>query len=84
MHKIHTIKNIDFDNGHLKIFIDGKGHVFELRKVSPRLFNATPLQRARFEISPSGYGIHWPLIDEDLSVDGLLALKHSNKMPAHV
>jgi hypothetical protein len=26
-----------------------------------------------FQISPSGYGIHWPDIDEDLSVEGLLS-----------
>ena len=76
MHKIHTIKNVGFDNGQLKIVIDGKAYVFELRKVSPRLLNATSSQRVRFEISPSGYGIHWPLIDEDLSIDGLLAVKH--------
>ncbi|PKN21436.1 MAG: hypothetical protein CVU65_16870 [Deltaproteobacteria bacterium HGW-Deltaproteobacteria-22] len=25
-------------------------------------------------MSPSGYGIHWPELDEDLSVDGLLGL----------
>ncbi|OYZ50723.1 MAG: hypothetical protein B7Y15_08625 [Bacteroidetes bacterium 24-39-8] len=25
-----------------------------------------------FTISPSGYGIHWPLIDEDLAVDAIL------------
>jgi hypothetical protein len=25
-----------------------------------------------FEISPSGYGIHWPDLDEDLSIDGMI------------
>jgi len=29
------------------------------------------------EISPSGYGIYWPLIDEDLSIDGLLGIVHA-------
>jgi hypothetical protein len=38
----------------------------------PRLSNATPAQRARWEISGGGYGIHWPDIDEDLSTEGLL------------
>ncbi|RJF87854.1 DUF2442 domain-containing protein [Oleomonas cavernae] len=38
----------------------------------PRLFDATPEQRARFEIAGGGYGIHWPDIDEDLSTEGLL------------
>ena len=39
---------------------------------SPRLAAASPEQRQAAELSPGGYGIHWPLIDEDLSVSGLL------------
>lgn len=38
----------------------------------PRLLNATPAQRANWQISGGGYGIHWPEIDEDLSTEGLL------------
>jgi hypothetical protein len=36
----------------------------------PRLKSATAAQRANFEIMPMG--IHWPEIDEDLSVAGML------------
>jgi hypothetical protein len=38
----------------------------------PRLLEASPDQRDKGEISGGGYGIHWPDIDEDLSVEGLL------------
>jgi hypothetical protein len=38
----------------------------------PRLLNATPAQRASWELEGAGFGIHWPEIDEDLSVKGLL------------
>ncbi|OYW58413.1 MAG: hypothetical protein B7Z40_22950 [Bosea sp. 12-68-7] len=38
----------------------------------PRLLNATHAQRADWELAGAGYGIHWPQIDEDLSVKGLL------------
>ena len=38
----------------------------------PRLLNATEQQRAKWEISAGGYGIHWPEIDEDLSTEGML------------
>ncbi|MBI4041863.1 MAG: DUF2442 domain-containing protein [Deltaproteobacteria bacterium] len=38
----------------------------------PRLANATKKQLKNFEISPSGYGIHWPDIDEDISVKAFL------------
>jgi hypothetical protein len=38
----------------------------------PRLLRATPSQRAHFELIGDGQGIHWPELDEDLSVAGLL------------
>ncbi len=38
----------------------------------PRLADATPEQRAHWEMAGAGYGIHWPDIDEDLSTEGLL------------
>ena len=41
-------------------------------KCSPRLAAASEQERLVAELSPGGYGIHWPLIDEDLSVNGLL------------
>lgn len=37
----------------------------------PRLLNASPIQREAFELSP--FGIHWNELDEDISVQGLLA-----------
>jgi hypothetical protein len=38
----------------------------------PRLQKATPKQRCSWNPSAAGHGIHWPEIDEDLSVEGLL------------
>jgi hypothetical protein len=38
----------------------------------PRLLHATPEQRANWQICGGGYGIHWPEVDEDLGVEGLL------------
>jgi hypothetical protein len=37
----------------------------------PRLLGGTPEQRARYEISNGG--LHWDELDEDISIDGLLA-----------
>ena len=39
---------------------------------SKKLASATKLQRSTAELSPGGYGIHWPLLDEDLSIGGLV------------
>jgi len=36
-----------------------------------RLSEATPDQRNNFEIIGDGQGVHWPDVDEDLSVDGM-------------
>ena len=38
-----------------------------------RLSDATPAQRARHRLIGSGQGIHWPDVDEDISVEGMLA-----------
>jgi hypothetical protein len=38
----------------------------------PRLSNASPEQRAHWELAGAGRGIHWPDVDEDLSLEGIL------------
>ena len=38
----------------------------------PRLLKASSAQRAKFELSGGGTGIHWDELDEDISVAGLL------------
>ena len=39
----------------------------------PRLLHATTEQRAQWELIGDGIGIHWPLVDEDIEVESLLA-----------
>lgn len=38
----------------------------------PKLLHATERQRRKWKLVGDGEGIHWPAIDEDLSVAGLL------------
>ena len=38
----------------------------------PRLLHASQEERDNWQVSGGGFGIHWPSIDEDLSVEGLL------------
>ena len=38
----------------------------------PRLVHSTPAERATWRLIGNGEGIHWPEIDEDISVDNLL------------
>lgn len=48
----------------------------------PRLAYGTPAERSNFQISSAGYGIHWPDLDEDIGIEGLLAGKRSNESAA--
>ena len=74
--KYHRVENIFFENGRMFLEIDGIKYDFKLGEISPRLARASKTERERYLISPSGYGIHWPMVDEDLSVDGLLGVRH--------
>ncbi len=47
----------------------------------PRLWYGTPEEWARFEIIGDGTIIHWPDLDEDLSVAGILAGRRSGETP---
>jgi len=48
----------------------------------PRLSHGTPAARANYEISGAGYGIHWPDLDEDIGVEGLILGLKSTEAPA--
>ncbi len=52
-------------------FFDGRSVSVPLAW-SWRLSDATPEQRANWEIIGNGQGVHWPEIDEDLSASGML------------
>jgi hypothetical protein len=77
MKKYHDISDLKFEDGFLVITIDGERKRFQLNKISPVLEKASKEERNNFEFSPSGYGIHWPLLDEDISIDGLLGIVHT-------
>ena len=68
----HIIESVKFDNNNIFLLIDGKEKKIALVDISKKLQSANDIQRQMFTISPSGYGIHWPLIDEDLSIDSIL------------
>ena len=84
MKKYHEIKTLQFNREKLEIEIDDQNHEFKLVDISEKLAKASDIERKKYEISPSGYGIHWPLIDEDLSIDGLLEIKHAPKRTKEV
>ena len=75
MHTTHKIESIKFDQDFIYLNIDGNDIKVALDTLSMKLKSADEYQRMFYKISPSGYGIHWPLIDEDLSIEGILKLQ---------
>src|SRR5882762_2782004 len=47
----------------------------------PRLVHGTPAERNHWELIGRGVGIHWPDLDEDISVEGLIAGRRSGESP---
>ncbi len=45
----------------------------------PRLLHATPEERTNWRMIGRGHGIHWEDIDEDISIEGLLAGRPSGE-----
>jgi len=72
MKKYHNVKNVRFEKYYLLLRVDRKDYRIDLRPYSKKLATAGETTKMNFEISPSGYGIHWPDLDEDLSIDGMI------------
>ena len=72
MEKLHKISELRFDVEFLYLKVDNRSLKLRLSEVSDRLAKANDIEINDYQISPSGYGIHWRLLDEDLSINGLL------------
>ena len=77
MKQYHQVTGLRFEGNVMILTIDGQEKRFQVSDISPVLQHATEQERNLFEITPSGYGIHWPLLDEDLSIDGILGIVHA-------
>jgi len=66
-------KFVEFNDDLMQVFLTD-GRIISVPVIwFPLLHEATPEQRAQYEIGGGGVSLHWPEIDEDLSVAGLLA-----------
>ena len=80
----HKISKISFRPGKLLINIDDVSYEFLLSQISTKLAKASKTELETYKVSPSGYGIHWSLLEEDLSIDGILGtlkLKRTFRSP---
>ena len=72
MSRVHDIQSVSMDEIYLYLAVDGRAYRIRWDACSRRLARATHSERKAFEVSPSGYGIHWPEVDEDLAITPLL------------
>ena len=72
------IASVSFNGDLIVIITDDQKYQWKIKDISPRLFAASETDRNYYRISPSGYGIHWPTIDEDLSLNGLLSIERKD------
>jgi hypothetical protein len=79
MDRAHDVESVSFSGTFMRLRVDGKTYEIDVTSQSDRLAHATPEQRSDFVVSPSGDGIHWPQIDEDLSIDGLIGVAHARR-----
>lgn len=76
MNKIHNIEPQGLTDKTLELIVDGHTHVINLAKQSKKLAKATQAQLEDFIIAPSGYGIHWSQLDEDLAIDPMIGIQN--------
>ena len=74
MDKFYNITEVKFTNEFMYFKVDNLQYTIVVSEVSAKLAEASDIIRNDFKISPSGYGIHWNQIDEDLSINGLLRI----------
>ena len=71
--RLPAARNVDFTSNALRVALSDGREIIVPLEWFPRLRDATPAQRQKWRLIGSGQGIHWPEIDEDISVDSLLA-----------
>jgi len=74
MENAYNNLELRFEKDWMILMVDSQTIQLKLNDISEKLSKASAQELNDYKISPSGYGIHWRLLDEDLSVNGLLKL----------
>ena len=67
-----TATHVSFTSDSLRVDLSDGRTISAPLAWYPRLLAASPAQRAEWQLLGAGVVIHWPQIDEDLSIAGLL------------
>ena len=77
-----TATNVRFDDDAITVELSDGRTVSAPITWYPRLAHATTTERHNWRLIGTGRGIHWPDLDEDISVENLLAGKQSGESQA--
>ena len=66
------IEGVEVTNEFISLTLHDKRKISAPLLWFPKLLDANEKQRSTWEICNAGFGIHWPYVDEDISVSGLL------------
>lgn len=67
-----TVKKASYENGMICLIMSDQKEIRFPVSVNTKLKNANEPQRKNIEIICGGTGLHWPDLDEDLSVTGIM------------
>ena len=74
MDRQYNVSSIEFSGECMILSVNQETYQIPIAQASKKLTQATDIERKMYRISPSGYGIHWYAIDEDLTTKGLIKL----------
>ena len=66
--------NVEFVDASIRVILDDGREISAPLAWFPRLRDASDAQRANWRLIGQGEGVHWPDLDEDVSVNALLGL----------
>ena len=73
------VARVDVNEARLTVYLTDGRLVAVPLDWYPRLKHGTPPERARWELIADGEGIHWPDLDEDIEVQGLIEGRRSGE-----
>lgn len=76
------VANVHISDDTLSVDLDDGRTIAVPIAFYPRLAHGTPVERAHFQLSAAAHAIHWPDLDEDIGIEGLLLGRKSTESPA--
>jgi hypothetical protein len=67
-------RSVEFVDASIRVILDDGREISAPLRWFPRLRDALDAQRANWRLIGHGEGVHWPDLDEDVSVNALLGL----------